>query len=373
MAHRGARRAVVGAVVAALGVLAACSGDQLAPPPAQPDGKKVCSGAQALTDDAFTGLSLAPKQLALTFDDGPGSQTLALSAYLKSEGIPVAFFVNGHCFAPDTPCGDPGLSPAQVFTQVVADGHIIANHTQDHYDLTSATMFPNGATGDNAIVAELANTDAIIAPYVDHNRFLFRPPYGAWNVRDEDVLDPTPMDKYVGPVRWDIGGGMTGTDASGFAADWDCWQNLDGFGVKTTAQCAARYLNEIKAVGRGITLMHDADYGNIGNHNVNVGKGNTVDMVKMLVPQLKALGYTFVRLDQVPTINAALPPIPPPPPDAGKDASSEAAPPKDAAPPPPGSSGGSGTVPPQAPPPAPDPCASAHTAGRAFPHNASVH
>ena len=292
------RRAAVAAVLGGVCVLAACSSEQLAlSPTTQVDGTNVCNGAQALSDAPLDGQTLAAKQIALTFDDGPGSQTLVLSAYLKSEGIRAAFFVNGHCFGAGNPCGNPGLTPAQVFTQVIADGHIIANHTQDHYDLTSPAYFPNGVAGDTAIVNELASTDAIIAPYVDHNRFLFRPPYGAWNARDENVLDPTDMDKYVGPVRWDIGGQMTGTDAAGFAADWDCWQNLDGFGVKTTSQCATRYLNEIHAAGHGITLMHDSDNGNMPNHDVNVGKGNSIDMVKLLVPLLKAQGYTFVRLD----------------------------------------------------------------------------
>jgi hypothetical protein len=111
-------------------------------------------------------------------------------------------------------------------------------------------------------------------------------------------------------VKWDFGGAMTGS----YAADWDCWQNTNGYGVMTTQQCGDRYMREIADVGRGIILMHDADYGNPSNHDVRNGKGNTIDMVKYLidgnaalgVSGLAARGYTFVRLDEVPDIAASL-------------------------------------------------------------------
>src|SRR6185295_16613313 len=85
---------------------------------------------------------------------------------------------------------------------------LVQNHTQDHFNLV--THFPNNAAGDLAIVAQLAETDTLVAPYVAGSRFLFRAPYGAWSARDYNVLHASAMDKYVGPVKWDIGGGMTG-------------------------------------------------------------------------------------------------------------------------------------------------------------------
>jgi peptidoglycan/xylan/chitin deacetylase (PgdA/CDA1 family) len=270
-----------------------------------------CTNTAALSAAAFTGTGLSPKQLALTFDDGPGSRTLELSAYLRDAGLVAAFFVNGHCFGEGNPCGNPGRSPAEVFSQLRADGHIVANHTQNHLDLT---QFAAGPAGDDGIVNALAATDDLIASYVDFERFLFRAPYGAWNARDYEVLAGSSMSKYVGPIRWDIGGAMESDDNTGFAADWDCWQNRSGFGGKTTAQCGRRYLNEIATRGRGIVLMHDSDSGNTANHQADVGVGNTVDMVKWLVPRLIADGYSFVRLDEVPSIAEALPAVPPPPP-----------------------------------------------------------
>jgi peptidoglycan/xylan/chitin deacetylase (PgdA/CDA1 family) len=92
-----------------------------------------------------------------SFDDGPGSQTLALSSYLKSRGIRATFFVNGHCFGQGVyqsgQCQqDASASPFDILGRLVADGHLVANHTQDHFDLTSLD--------DNSIVRQLADTDA---------------------------------------------------------------------------------------------------------------------------------------------------------------------------------------------------------------------
>src|SRR5262249_17401858 len=72
------------------------------------------------------------------------------------------------------------------------------------------------------------------------------------------------------------------------------------------------YLNEIHAFNKGIILMHDAKCGpsscnNLTNHNLTSGIGNTVDMVKYLIPILEGEGYTFKSLAEVPSIAAALP------------------------------------------------------------------
>jgi peptidoglycan/xylan/chitin deacetylase (PgdA/CDA1 family) len=260
-------------------IMAACG---TAPIISQPIGHT----CQPLSSNQLNGMSLQHKQLSLTFDDGPGSRTLELSSYLKSQNIAAAFFVNGHCFEHGNPCGNH-LQAQEVLSQLVADGHIIANHSHNHIDLTDAAL------SEQAIINELADTDAIIKPYVEFNRFLFRPPFGSWDERTYNILNSCEMSKYVGPIRWDVGGTMGGD----FAADWNCWQG-QGEGIKTTSECGIRYMNEIHAVDHGIVLMHDSDNGG--------PLGNTIDMVKFMIPVLKAEGYFFVRLDEVPSIAALL-------------------------------------------------------------------
>lgn len=254
--------------------------------------EKTCTGGQALTATVFRGSSLPPKTIALTFDDGPGDRTAELSLYLKQEGIEAAFFVNGMRI-------DGTSGP--VLQGLVDDGHLVGNHTEDHISLTGVTDAKPRPAAD-VVVGELTNTDAKIAPYVKDNRWLFRPPYGDFDADTLAALAPTPMNKYVGPVLWDVGDRMD--EANSRAADWDCWQ--DGADMKrfTVEQCGDLYIAEIKHQSRGIVLMHDP-YFNDKDPNL----GGTVDMVKYIVPKLKAEGFTFTRVDKVPDIAAALPPL----------------------------------------------------------------
>src|SRR6185312_107783 len=160
------------------------------------------------------GTPLAPKQLVFTFDDGPGTQSAAFADWLASQGIPATFFVLGEY-----------VSDTSVLAREEADGHLVGNHTWDHPDLTTIS--------DSQILSEVSQDDGVIAPYVASSHFVFRAPYGAWDSEDYNVLQNSPMSKYAGPVRWDIGGEMTAT----YAADWDCWQNQSGYGVMTSKQC----------------------------------------------------------------------------------------------------------------------------------------
>lgn len=251
-----------------------------------------CTKQTVFSAGRIVGTSLPPHTLALTFDDGPSARTAELSAYLKAEGIAAGFFVNG-MFVTEFPT---------VLPQVFAQGHLIANHSQQHQDLTDPAFFPPGGAGDAALVAAVADTDALIAPYLQNGRRLFRAPYGRWDARAFAVLDASLMHDYVGPIDWDVGDSRTATTA----ADWACWQDAPQLSSK---DCGDLYLAQITKVDRGIVLMHDAAYGNEENHVLTTGVGNTVDMVKYMVPILKAAGFTFVRVDHVPAIEAQLPPI----------------------------------------------------------------
>ena len=191
----------------------------------------------------------------------------------------------------------PTANAAAILDQIVADGHLLANHTTTHRDVTGV---PAGQ-----LVQELSETDAYVAARIPANRFLFRAPFGSWNASAYNTLHASAMDKYVGPVYWEAGGISDGYPSA--AADWACWQGqlkntngtpANGTGYATTAQCGDAYITEINAFNKGIVLLHDP-YG--------WAQGHTVDMVKYMVPKLKAAGYTFVRLDQVPAIATQLP------------------------------------------------------------------
>lgn len=267
--------------------------------------------SQDLSAAQFFGTSiLTPKTLALTFDDGPGPRTKELSIYLKSQNIRAAFFMNGRRLAASGLPNPNGINvvadPAGTLAQVLADGHLVANHTTTHRDLTS--QVPDGQR-----VQELSDTDTDIAGYVaPQNHLLFRAPYGAYNGTVFNTLSVSAMNKYIGPIYWEAGGYDTGYPNR--AADWACWQGTmkddggtlinvgSGAGRATTQQCGDAYIAEIETTfPKGIVLMHDP---------YEWAQGSTVDMVKYIVPILVGKGYSFVRVDEVPTIAAALPPPP---------------------------------------------------------------
>ena len=214
----------------------------------------------------LSGSELPDHTLALTFDDGPGPRSAELSDYLAAEGIHATFFINGK--------NVPGRQAA--LDSEINRGHIIGNHTQNHLQLTKLS----GPT----LISEVTLTDTIIAGVQPNGPWLLRPPFGAWNGATAAVVNGTPMKKYTGSVFWDVGGVLTATAA----ADWDCW----GKGVAID-KCGALYMSEMQTRKRGIVLMHDV-------HN------KTVDMVKLIVPQLKAAGWKFAALPDVPSIKRAL-------------------------------------------------------------------
>ena len=138
--------------------------------------------------------------------------------------------------------------------------------------------------------------DELIAPVVKNDIWLFRPPYGHWSDGVVAALDKTPMKKYVGPILWNVGGTMGANQA----ADTECWKPAT---LKTVTECGDLYVKEIESVGKGIVLMHDPYFIDMNNPE----SGGTYQMVQYIVPILKAKGYSFKRVDEVPDIAKLLP------------------------------------------------------------------
>ncbi|MBN9166550.1 MAG: polysaccharide deacetylase family protein, partial [Myxococcales bacterium] len=291
-------------------MLGACGQERAEPRPLS--GETLGKSSQELRAESYDYVgssTMGAKQLALTFDDGPGTRTSELSTYLKNENIRAVFFVNGACIEPTSlpndSCGAPTANAKTILAQLAADGHLVANHTTTHRNITTIPT--------NQRVQELSETDALIVAHgkTRWNRSLFRAPFGAWASSVHTTLSASTMRHYVGPIYWDIGGYSDRYPNA--AADWACFQGdlkqgsvlvhsapgdplPDGYA--TTRECGDAYRAEIDAVRSGIVLMHDPASGSTGS---------TVDMVKYLVPLLKADGYTFVRADEVPRIAADFP------------------------------------------------------------------
>jgi MYXO-CTERM domain-containing protein len=272
----------------------------------------------------YLGDDLGDHEIALTFDDGPGPMevTGALAQWLHDHKDPktgapapirATFFVLGACIktttlssgAKNQACDEPTPDADAVLAKVASLGHYIGNHTTTHRVMTSISKAD--------MPEELIEVDGLISKYLIWNRMFFRAPTGAWNATVFNAIKSTAMNKYVGPIYWNVGGG--GGDppvTDDQAADWACWGGPNGDGTGTlysTQDCGDRYITELRAVGnKGIILMHDAK-GDTDNHDLTTAPGNTFDMLKYIIGEIEKddTPWKFKRLDEVPEIAARLP------------------------------------------------------------------
>jgi MYXO-CTERM domain-containing protein len=260
----------------------------------QPGGIALDSeGNPILAGGQLHGDSLPNKTVVFTYDDGPDEHTLELAKYLNSEGIKATFFINGSricrsvaadgsCMTPpetkacnngqmQAPVTSPKFYPESLLDQVVALGHRLGNHTQDHCHL-------QGQSNAADLAWELSTTQAILDRHICDGVTVFRAPFGEWDDATARRLNSQMgFEKYVGPVNWEIDGN-----------DWACWRNK-----ATPEQCATQYMNILtgRAKQNGIFLMHDRP-------EFNVGYEGPLLMTKVLVPRLKQMGYKFATLDE---------------------------------------------------------------------------
>jgi len=226
------------------------------------------------SENQIYGNTLPDKTLCFTFDDGPGEtegdgpgpKTSRLAQYLYEQRIGATFFAVGK-FISQYPL---------IISEISSFGHIVGNHTFTHPYMVP--FFDKG--GD--IVAEIHSTNNLIEGIIPNKNVFFRAPYGQWDAKLSRYLNER-LDNtfnHIGPFNWDIN-----------SNDFAYW----GQG-KSAEECAAAYLSTITQIRKGIILMHDCTA-----DNDTMKKNNrTYETVKILVPKLRDMGYSFVRLDEIP-------------------------------------------------------------------------
>jgi peptidoglycan/xylan/chitin deacetylase (PgdA/CDA1 family) len=182
------------------------------------------------------------KVVALTFDDGPDPRwTPAILDILRAEGVKATFCMVGHW-------ADKRPSFAR---QVVAEGHTLCDHTVHH--LMHLDRRPH-----SQIVDEVNGGADIVKRVCGHTPAFYRAPGGTLS---QDVID-------VAHQR--------GLRVLGWSIDPHDYQRPPADVIK------ARILSR---VGPGaVILMHDG----------GGDRSNTVEMLRSLIDELKALGYGFV-------------------------------------------------------------------------------
>jgi len=228
------------------------------------DLSQTCPAGAGVQVQGYNGASLEAKQLVLTFNGGPGDGTAAIDAALFANGVQGTFFVSGHNV----------VGRESILATLKAHGHLVANFAYSDIPIENARDPER----------DVRKTDALIRPYITGNMFLLRSPGGV-NLTAEvaEQLNKAGFSRYVGPIGWDIG-----DQTSGLVSDSDCWR-----AGKSEGDCAAGYLKAVKSKDHGIVLLHGED-------------ARTAQLLQTLLPQLKELNYTFVRLDSVSPVQTAL-------------------------------------------------------------------
>ncbi|MCW2640104.1 MAG: polysaccharide deacetylase [Dactylosporangium sp.] len=155
------------------------------PEPAEPP-------ANATFAPGVTAKTTGTDGVALTFDDGPGDQTMAILNLLRASGVKATF-----CLIGSNVREHPELVQA-----IVRDGHTLCNHTWMH-DLQL------GQRPTDVIRSDMQRTNDEIHRAVPGVAIkYFRHPGGAWTAAAVSVaeeLGMTSIDWDVDPLDWDTG------------------------------------------------------------------------------------------------------------------------------------------------------------------------
>src|SRR6187402_2649445 len=104
-------------------------------------------------------------EIAITFDDGPNPQTTPeILDILKKHDITATFF----CI------GERAAENPDLIRRIVAEGHILGNHSHSHHVLFDLFSKKN-------MVRDLRACNKTIEKMIGKRMLLFRPPYGVTN------------------------------------------------------------------------------------------------------------------------------------------------------------------------------------------------
>jgi peptidoglycan/xylan/chitin deacetylase (PgdA/CDA1 family) len=120
--------------------------------------------------------------VALTFDDGPVAQTTELLDIFARKGAKATFFV----------VGSNAANHPEILRRMVAEGHVVANHTMDHAQLTRLSA--------DAVRKELTRANDQIRNATGQTPTLVRPPYGATNATVRSVASGLGMSQ----IMWNV-------------------------------------------------------------------------------------------------------------------------------------------------------------------------
>ncbi|MDO7836804.1 glycosyltransferase [Sphingobium sp. HBC34] len=236
--------------------------------------------AGLITDERFASLptpyvirrtGYRPKQVALTFDDGPDPVwTPPILDILKAAHVPATFFVIG-----ENAMMHPGL-----LRRIVAQGSEIGNHSYTHPNLAQVW--------DRGVSLELNSTQRLVEAYTGRAMRLFRAPYFG-------DAEPTTADE-IGPALEAQKAGYVNVGLHVDPGDWTR-PGVDAIVRRTVAQVEAGGADR----SAQIILLHDS----------GGDRAQTVAALPRIIRALTQRGYHFVPVSALAGLSAGqvMPPI----------------------------------------------------------------
>jgi len=192
-----------------------------------------------------------PRQLALTYDDGPNDpHTLRLLEVLAKHDVRAAFFLIGR-YVQQRP---------QIAREVAQAGHALGNHTFTHPNLIFCSQMQTRI--------QLQECTRAIEDATSQTPKLFRPPFGGRRPSTLRIV----RELGLTPVMWDV---------TGF--DWNAHSSA-AVEQKVTKQTR----------GGSIILLHDGSHRQLG-----VDRSHTVAATDALISRYKAEGYQFNTIPEM--------------------------------------------------------------------------
>ncbi len=212
-----------------------------------------------------------PRELALTFDDGPDPEwTPRILDILKREHVPATFFI----------IGENALTERPLLQRMIAEGHEVGSHTYTHPNLANVSA--------GQVRFELNATQRLFQAFTGHTLRLFRAPYFG-------DAEPTTADEIVPALQAQ----QRGYISVGLHVDPGDWKRpgIQQIIDRTIAQVSSNTPDR----SENVILLHDAG----GN------RAETVAALPVIIERLRGMGYSFVAVSTLAGISrdAAMPVI----------------------------------------------------------------
>ncbi|HET6209267.1 MAG TPA: polysaccharide deacetylase family protein [Jatrophihabitans sp.] len=199
---------------------------------------------------------LAPGQVSLTFDDGPGPRTVELTELLAERDVPATFFLLGESIE----------RYGHLLGTYRATGQAIGLHGERHRPFSSVAR----------ALDQLARCRARLPGHLTEPVW-FRPPYGI-----ADLAVPG----YAGPVGWHAHG-----------SDWDVTYRRG----QTVAGCVDAIVGALTRSDGGIVLLHDyapaSEFTAAGLTEAELDLRIT-EITELLIGRLRADGFDLTGLPE---------------------------------------------------------------------------